>query len=349
MKTIKIGNRIVGDGYPTLIIVEAGINHNGSLSMAKKMIDVAATCGADVIKFQKRDLNTLYRKDVLDDPNKEGQSFQYLLPLLKELELSEADYHELFDHCKKKGIMFLCTPWDKKSADFLESLGVEAYKIGSPDMTNLELLEYVARKGKPMIVSTGMSRFEEIETTVKFLNSIKAEFILMHCNSTYPCAFKDVNLRFINTLKEKFKVPVGYSGHERGIVISTVAVALGANAIERHFTLDRTMRGPDHAMSIEPQGLARMVKYIRTTEISLGDGKKKFTRGEGVEREVLSKSLVSTMDLKKGTILKKEMITAKSPGKGLSPQLMQELIGKRLKRDVKADTNFEKEDIEGEI
>jgi len=345
MRTIKIGSKIVGDGHPILIIAEVGINHNGSLNIAKKLVDLAAESGVDVIKFQKRDLNSLYQKKLIENPNLDSQGLETLMNVLKKVELSEDEYKELFAYCKEKGIIFLCTPWDKKSVDFLEKLGVCAYKISSPDMTNFPLLKYVASKRKPMIVSTGMSHFEEIKLTVDFLNKLKAEFMLMHCNSTYPAAFKDLNLRFINTLKTSFQVPVGYSGHERGLVISATAVTLGANAIERHITLDRTMPGPDHAASVEASGLPRLVKYIRTAEIALGDGKKHFTRGEGLQREILGKSLVAARNIKKGEVITEEMVDAKSPGRGLSPQLISVLIGKKAKRDIKADELFVESDL----
>ena len=345
MKSIKIGDFEIGEGLPTKIIAEIGINHNGSLNIAKKLIDIAVNCGIDIVKFQKRDLSSLYRKDVLEDPNIEGQAFQILVPLLKKVELSEDQFKEIVSYCEQRKIMFLCTPWDKKSVDFLETLGVKAYKTASADMTNLELLEYIASKKKPMIVSTGMSHLEEIEKTVEFLKSLGAEFVLMHCNSTYPAPFRDLNLRFMKVLKEKFDVPVGYSGHERGVIMSTIAAAIGADLIERHFTLDRTMKGPDHAASLEPQGLARIVKYIKTAEIAMGSPIKKFTCGEGLMRESLAKSLVSAVDIKQGNTITKEMITVKGPGKGVSPQRRDELVGKVAKRNIPVDTNFLEEDF----
>jgi len=345
MKTIKIGNKIIGDGHPVLIIAEAGINHNGSLNIAKKLVDVAAEAGADVIKFQKRDLNSLYQKKLVENPNLDSQGLETLINVLKKVELSDSEYKELVAYCKQKGIMFLCTPWDKKSVDFLEKLNVQAYKISSADMTNFPLLKYIASRKKPMIVSTGMSHFEEIKLTVDFLKKLNANFMLMHTNSTYPAAFKDLNLNFIKTLKNNFQVPVGYSGHERGLVISATAVSIGANAIERHITLDRTMQGPDHAASVEASGLARLVKYLRTAELALGDGKKHFTRGEGLQREILGKSLIAIKDIKKGETITDEMVDAKSPGRGISPQLISVLVGKKAKRDIKADEFFADSDL----
>jgi len=342
--SISIGDRAIGPGEPTFVIAEAGINHNGSLKVAKMMIDVAANAGVDCIKFQKRDLDSLYRKDVLSDPNREGQSFQFLIPLLREVELSEEEYVEIAAHCRNRGVLFLCTPWDKPSVDFLETLNVPAYKVASADMTNLDLLEYIAARGKPMIVSTGMSTWEEICKTVDFLKGLRAEFMLMHCNSTYPSAYRDVNLRLMERLAG-FGVPIGYSGHERGIVVSTVASALGACVIERHFTLDRTMRGPDHAASIEPEGLTRMVKYMRTVELAMGTDQRRISRGEEMLRESLGKSLVAACDIPEGTLIEREMIVVKSPGRGVSPQMMDSLVGKPAPRDIPAESEFVPSDM----
>jgi len=345
MKEIKIGDKTIGDGHPILIIAEVGINHNGSLNIAKKLVDVAVETGVDVIKFQKRNLDKLYQKKLIENPNLDSQGLGILMDVLKKIELSKEEYKELVSYCEERRILFLCTPWDKTSVDFLEELNVKAYKVGSPDMTNLPLLEYVASKKKPIIISTGMSHFEEIKLTVDFLKKLGAEFVLLHCNSTYPAGFKDLNLNFINTLKKEFQVPVGYSGHERGLVMSAVAAGLGANVIERHITLDRTMIGPDHAASVDPQGLARLIKYIKTVEMALGDGKKHFTRGEGLQREILSKSIIAIKSIKNGEIITKEMVGAKGPGRGLSPQLIPILIGKKAKRDIEEDEFFIEEDL----
>lgn len=345
MPVIKIGDRLVGDNQPVFVIVEIGVNHNGSIAIAKQLIDIAVRSGADAVKFQRRVLEHVYQKEILSDQSSEEQSFQYLIPILKEFELSNEEYYEIVKYCKEKEIMFLCTPWDIESVDFLEKLGVPAYKISSADMTNFVLLDYIVKKNKPLIVSTGMSTLDELDKTVKFLNERNAEFILLHCNSAYPAPFHKLNLRFIHTLKERYGVPVGYSGHERGIAMSTVAAAFGACVIERHITLDRTMVGPDHAASLEPQGLAKMIKNIRQAEVALGTGEKMITRGEILNRELLGKSLVTAKPVPKGTTITREMITAKSPGKGLSPQLIGELVGRKAIRDINMDEAFTEEDI----
>ena len=345
MAFIEIGGRKIGDGFPCYLIAEIGINHNGSFGLAKTMIEVAANCGVDAVKLQKRNMEQLYRKSVLDDPNSEGQSFQYLIPVLKQVELTDENYRALVQIAAASKAEFLCTPWDRQSVDFLEELGVKAFKIASADLTNMELLAYAASKNKPLLVSTGMASLDEVDKSVEFLKSRGAQFVLLHCNSTYPCAFKDVNLKVIQLYKERYGVPVGYSGHERGVIVSTVAAALGACVIERHFTLDRTMQGPDHAASIEPQGFAKMVKYIRATEESMGDGKKRFTRGEGLIREVLGKSVVSACAIPTGTVITREMLTVKSPGKGISPQRLDDIVGKTAKKDIVADADIQEGDF----
>jgi len=345
LKEIIINNRKIGPEYPCYVIAEIGINHNGSVQIAKQLIDVAITAGADAVKFQKRSLPDIYTQELLDNPNLGEQSFQYMVPLLREFELSEKDFIFLKKYCDKKGITFLCTPFDKKSVEFLEKLNVPAYKIGSCDLTNFDLLEKVVKIKKPIFLSTGMAYLEEIENTVKFLNKKRAKFALLHCSSTYPAPWDKLNLRFMQTLKDKFGVPTGYSGHELGISVSVVAAALGASIIERHLTLDRAMKGPDHAASLEPQDFKRLVRDIRYTKKSLGDGNKYMSRGEILNREVLGKSLVAAKKIQKGTIITKIMLTAKSPGKGLSPQAIDKVIGKKAKRNFKKDDLFLESDL----
>ncbi|NVM29091.1 MAG: N-acetylneuraminate synthase family protein [Candidatus Helarchaeota archaeon] len=336
MKTLEINNKKIGVGYPAFIIAEAGINHNGSLRIAKKLIDIACDAGVDVVKFQKRTLSEVYKKDIIDNPNNSEQPFQYLIPILKKFELKDSEYNEITKYCKEKGIIFMCTPWDKKSVDFLEKLNVPAYKVSSADMTNFSLIKYIVSKKKPVILSTGMWSQSEIDKTVNFLNELKANFALLQCNSTYPAPFKHLNLRFMNTLK-KYGVPIGYSGHERGIAVSEAAVVAGACIIEKHFTLDRTMVGPDHAASLEPAGLIKLVRDIRNIELAMGYEKRYITRGEIVNREVLAKSIVAGRDIKKGETFTEENLKTKSPGKGISPQRIYELIGKKAQRDIKED------------
>jgi len=345
MPTIRIGDRLVGDGHPTYIIAEIGVNHNGILDYAFQLIDASVDAGVDAVKFQKRSLDKLYPEKYLRDSNVGEKNLNYLLPILQRVELSDADYYKLVDYCEEKGVTFMCSAFDEESADFVESLGVPAYKVASADMINLPLIDYLVRKGKPLIVSTGMSRMEEVEATVTFLNERDAEFALLHCNSAYPAAFEDINLSFMEQLRQ-FCVPVGYSGHERGIAVSTVASAMGACIVERHITLDRTMDGPDHAASLEPHGFAKMVRDIRQVSQALGTGEEKyFTMGEILNREVLAKSLVATRDIEPGETITSEMVTVKGPGQGLSPQRYTDLIGQVIERAIEKDDPFLPADI----
>ena len=345
MPEIKIGERVIGDGHPAYIIAEIGVNHNGFLDLAIKLIDVAVDAGADAVKFQKRDLDKLYAKKYLDNANAGEKTLRYLLPILQQVELSDGDYDEIVEYCQKKNITFMASAFDVQSADFLDRLGVPAYKVASADLTNLPLLDHLAQKMKPLILSTGMSRMEEVEFTVDFLKQRGVDFALLHCNSTYPAAFEDINLRFMDQLR-RFDVPVGYSGHERGIAVSTVAAAMGASIIERHITLDRTMDGPDHAASLEPQGFKKMVRDIRQVSMALGTGEEKFfSRGEILNREVLGKSLVAARRVEPGEVVSSSMVMVKGPALGLSPQRYPELLGKRIERVIEEDEPFLDRDL----
>ena len=345
MAEMRIGNHLIGDGHPSYIIAEIGVNHNGMVPLAFELIDKAIDSGVDAVKFQKRNLKNLYPKKMLENVNVGEKNMAYLLPILQQVELSDEDYYRIKDYCDKKGMTFICSPFDVDSADFLDELGVPAFKVASADLTNLPLLSHLVKKNKPMILSTGMSRMDEVEFTAKFLKDRGAEFALLHCNSAYPAAFEDINLRFMDRLR-KFDVPVGYSGHERGIAISTVAAAMNAHIIERHITLDRTMDGPDHAASLEPHGFKKMVRDIRQVEMALGTGEEKYmSRGEILNREVLAKSLVAARDIQKGETISADMITVKGPGQGLSPQRFDDLVGRVAIREIAEDDMFLPEDI----
>lgn len=334
-KTIAIGGRKIGPGQPVLVIAEIANSHNGSIEIAKKLVDAAVTAGADAAKFQKRTLEELYTQDYLDNPNQGEHGLHYMLPVLKEFELSMEQMRELKAYCDKKGIMFMVTPWDRPSADFIESLGAEAYKIGSPDMTNLELIEYVAKKGKPMIISTGMSTEEEVITTLKFLEKLNVEYVVLHCHSTYPAPVDQLNLKYMLRLAELTDAPIGFSGHELGTVMGAVAVALGATVLERHITLDHTMEGPDHAASLEPEELKEYIRNVRDAEAALGAAKKIFSRGEVLNREVLGKSIAARQPIANGAIVGREMIQVIGPGKGLTPQHIGDVVGKKADHDYK--------------
>ena len=343
---IAIGRHIIGAGR-AYVIAEIGNNHNGNFERAIQMLDLAVDMGADCAKFQMRHLEEVYRLRTL---RKAGEDLgtEYALDLLRRFELSVQEHRRLADHCKKKGILYLCTPWDVRSVDILQGFGLPAYKVASADLTNLPLLDKLARTGKPLILSTGMSHPEEVRITVDFLNRRKAAFLLLHCNSTYPAPLHDINLKWMHQLRE-FHPLVGYSGHERGINVSLAAVALGACVIERHFTLDRAMEGPDHAASLTHAEFKQMIKGIREIEEALGEGKERsLSQGEMINRENLGKSLVSTKSLNKGAVLTAADIKVRSPGQGLSPQSYERLLGRTLRHDMLEEDFFYPSDLADE-
>lgn len=342
---IEINGRQIGPGEPCYIIAEIGVNHNGDLALAKKLVDAAVQAGADAVKFQKRQLTQVYQQAILDQPRQGEQGLQYIVPLLVEFELPDDEFGDLIDYCRLQGIVGLCTPWDRNSVDFLETLDLPAYKIGSPDMTNFSLIEYVFKTGKPLLMSTGMSTEDEIRRTLAFLAERNAECALFHCVSTYPASAEEINLRFMQTLREWSGWPVGYSGHDTGAAISLAAVAMGACMLERHLTLDRNMRGPDHSSSLEPDMFAEQVRAVREVEASLGVPHRWITRGELLNRRTLAKSLVAKEDIPAGAIITHDMITSKSPGLGLSPQLVGELVGLRINRSLRRDDFFVEDDL----
>ena len=347
-KSIQINNRLIGDNHPTYIIAEIGINHNGDLQTAKQLIDVAAEANVDTVKFQMRDLSSLYISDVLDHPEKYEQNFQYMIPILQEVELTHEDFHELKDHCRVNELEFLCTPFDIPSADFLAEMDVHAYKIASADLTNLELLRHVAAKGKPMIISTGMSFRYEIEQSVALLNRLKVPLALLHCRSVYPVWPREVNLKMINELR-CFDCPVGYSGHDIGITIPLIAASMGASIIEKHITLDRTMRGPDHKISLEPYELKRLVRDIRVADQAMGRNGRFLLRGEILNRELFGKSLRAAVPIRCGSPIRRDMVKVQGPGKGLAPNRLEDLIGTIMQRDMKPGDAFLDEDVEGPV
>jgi len=278
-REIKIGNRMVGEGHPAYIIAEIGINHNGDLAVAKQMIDAAVHAGVDAVKFQKR------TPDIATPPEQRNQmretpwGYITYLEYRYKVEFSEAHYREIDRHCREKGISWLVSVWDQPSVDFMEQFDTPAYKIPSASLTDLGLIGRARATGKPLILSSGMSTMEQIRQGVEIAG--EQDLVLMHCTSTYPCEPEELNLKMVDTLRREFpNVPIGYSGHEVGLVPSAVAVALGACMVERHLTLDRAMWGSDQAASVEPGGFERLVKYIRVSEAALGDGVKKVYPSE---------------------------------------------------------------------
>ena len=327
------------------ICAEIGINHNGDIQIAKNLIDVAVDAGANAVKFQKRSLNELYKNELLDDPNLESQGFEILVGVLKEVEFDESEYNEIINYCNEKHITFLCTPWDASSVDFLEKFNVPAYKVASADMTNFPLLKYLCSKNKPLIISSGMSEMHEIENTVNFLKDQNTDFILLHCNSTYPSPIDSLNLELIPTLSEKFQIPIGYSGHESGLIPSLAAANMGAVMIERHITLDKTMEGIDQSSSLEPEEFTQLIKHIRDSEKAKGKPIKKMTRGEILQREVLGKSIISSQDIDIGEKFSEKNLEVKGPAKGLSPQHYYEILGKLCRRKIQKGDYLQTSDL----
>lgn len=347
IKEFSIGNRKIGDDYPVFIIGEIGICHNGDIEIAKKLIKIIADSGANCAKFQMRDLNILYNDSINKNNYKENLSTQYTIDLLKKFELTKEEMYECFDLCKELKIIPLCTPWDVNSLNILEEYGMEAYKISSADFTNHELLYRVIQTGKPLICSTGMSYQNEIIKSIELLDKYNASYSLLHCNSTYPPHMRDLNLNYINKLKSLGDCVVGYSGHERGIHIPIVAVALGAKIIEKHITLDKTMEGNDHKISLLPDEFKKMVDQIKETEMALGiDNDRIPSQGELMNRINLAKSLIINCNLDKDDIIIEEMIKVKSPGRGLQPIYKDKLIGRLAKRNFKKGDYFFPEDID---
>ncbi|MGY3290388.1 sialic acid synthase SpsE/sugar phosphate isomerase/epimerase [Bradyrhizobium sp. LM3.4] len=344
--TAKIGNRSVGDGAPCYVIAEIGNNHNGDFDRAIALVDAAVAAGADCAKFQMRKLDEVYRASSLSGKD-DDLAVEYTLDLLRRFELPTAQQKKIAEYCAAKGIEYLCTPWDAKSVAVLEGFGVRAYKVASADLTNLPLLACLAATGKTLIVSTGMSTTDEIKTAAKFLDDRDASYVLLHCQSTYPAALHNIHLRFMETLREIHPV-VGYSGHERGVAVSTAAVALGAVVIERHITLDREMEGPDHAASLEPEEFKTLVSGIREVEAARGEklAERALSQGELINRENLAKSLVAARELPAGTVISDSDIAVKSPGQGLSPLKMPALLGRKLTRAMATDDYFFQSDLD---
>jgi sialic acid synthase SpsE/endonuclease IV len=332
-------------GKKVFVIAEIGNNHNGDFQLAIEMIDAAIAAGADCVKFQMRNMASVYRKKSL---SKDGEDLgtEYILDLLERFELSKAEHAKIAEYCDSKDALYMCTPWDSDSIATLESFNVPAYKVASADLTNLPLIECLVATKKPLILSTGMSSSEEIQITTDFLNSRNAEFVLLHCNSTYPAPFHDINLSWLQKLRNIHPL-IGYSGHERGVAVSLAAVALGAKVIERHFTFDRNMEGPDHAASLERSEFKILVSGIREIEEALGDGvERSISQGEMINRENLAKSLVASKDLAKGTVIEPQHLRVLSPGQGLSAQNYEKLLGRTVQRDMLEDAYFYPSDLQ---
>lgn len=343
----RIGSFVIGPDSPVFVIAEIGNNHNGSIDSAKRLVDEAFAAGADCAKFQMRSMERLYRNSGDANDASADLGAQYTLDLLARFQLSTPEMFRVFDYCKERGIMPLCTPWDQDSLGQLESYGMPAYKLASADLTNHDLLESMARTGKPLICSVGMSSEGEIVEAVDLLKRAGANYVLLHCNSTYPAPFKDIQLKYMDRLRRVGDCVVGYSGHERGISVAIAAVARGAKVIEKHLTLDRSLEGNDHRVSLLPAEFRAMVTGIREVEEALGAGEaRRITQGEMMNREILAKSLLAHRDIAAGEVIGADMVEVRSPGQGLSPNRKAELLGRRSVRAMKAGDFFYPSDLD---
>lgn len=327
-----------------LIIAEAGVNHNGSFENAKKMIDIAFDSGADIVKFQtfkaEKTISKFAEKAEYQKENTGNTESQ--LEMVKKLELSFENFKELKEYSEEKGIIFISTPFDFESIDFLNNIGMNIWKIPSGEITNLPYLRKVSKVAKKVIISTGMSEINEIRDALKILKENGVEEIsILHCNTEYPTPMKDVNLRAMQTIKKEFNLEVGYSDHTLGIEVPIAAVALGAKIIEKHFTIDKNMIGPDHVASLNPEELKSMVVSIRNIEKALGSKDKIISESEFKNKAIARKSIVANNDIKKGEIYTEYNLTTKRPGNGISPMKWDEIIGKKAIRDFKEDELIE--------
>lgn len=328
------------------IIAEAGVNHNGSLEIAKALVDAASQAGADAVKFQTFKASNLVSKSAqkADYQKKTTGVAETQHAMLEKLELNELAHQSIIEHCRNKKILFLSTPFDAESIDMLQSLGMPIYKIPSGEITNLPYLRHVGQLGKEIILSTGMSNLDEIGNALHVLEregTPRSSIAVLHATTEYPCPIEEVNLNAMLTIQKAFGVRVGYSDHTPGIEVPIAAVALGARVIEKHFTLDKSMDGPDHKASLEPDELNAMVKAIRNIEQALGDGIKRPMTSEIKNKLVVRKSLVASREIKAGEFFSAENIGAKRPGTGISPMLWDEVIGKRACRDFLLDELIE--------
>lgn len=330
----------------TLIIAEAGVNHNGDLQMAKRLVDAAAAAGADLVKFQtfnaSRQVTRSAKKADYQIQTTDSTESQHTM--LQRLELSEAMHHELIEHCANRQIGFFSTGFDIECVDLLVRMGQEQFKIPSGEITNLPYLRHIGRLGKKVILSTGMATLSEIEAAIEVLEQAgtpRSKLTVLHCTTEYPTPMSEVNLRAMQSIHAAFGVDVGYSDHTQGIEVSIAAVAMGASVIEKHFTLDRTLPGPDHQASLEPAELSALVTAIRNIETALGDGIKRLSPSEARNKPVARKSLVASRSIKAGEVFTAENLTTKRPGNGISPMRWDDFLGRKAARDFAADELIE--------
>lgn len=339
MNNFLIDNKRIGDGNPIFIIAEAGSNHDRDLNQAKKLIEIAAEAEADAVKFQTYSAETLYSKKTPNPEYIEGKIEQgSLWHLIKDIELPREWQGELADFTRSHGLIFMSTPFDYKAIEELEELNVSVYKIASFEIGDLAFLKEIAKTSKPIILSTGMASLGDIEDAI---NAIKEEvdlgIALLHCGINYPPPFEDLNLRAIQTLKQAFQLPVGYSDHTMSVTIPSVCVALGANIIEKHFTLDRSLKGPDHKFALEPYELKQMIKNIRETEIALGSPRKFMPESEKNLYKLARRSIIAGRKIPKGKVIEESDLIIKRPGYGIAPKFLNIVLGRTAKKDIEED------------
>jgi N-acetylneuraminate synthase/sialic acid synthase len=348
-RSLAIPPKEITDDGDCYVIAEIGHNHQGKLETAKELFRAAKECGADAVKLQKRSNRTLFTREMYDKPYDHENSFGATYGEHREaLEFGWEEYRELQDFAREIGITFFATAFDFESADFLRELDMPAYKMASGDLTNIPLLQHVATFGKPMIVSTGGHGMEEVERAYDAVMPINPRLCLLQCTSGYPCTFEEMNLRVITTFRERFPdVVVGLSAHDSGISIPVAAYVLGARVIEKHFTLNRAMKGTDHAFSLERPGLQRLVRDLQRTRVALGDGEKRVYDSERTPIQKLGKKLVAARELPAGHILTRADVAIKSPGGGLPPYELESVLGKALRRPLQEDADLRLEDLDG--
>lgn len=350
MRNIQISGKNIGAKAPVFLIAEAGVNHNGDLSIAKKLIDVAVKAKVDAIKFQtfiteNLILKTTQKVEYQKVSSKDNESFY---DMVKKYELSKDEFKILKNYCIENGLIFLSTPFDELSVEWLEELNVPAYKIGSGDMNNFPLLDLICSKGKPILLSTGMATLGEVKESINFIKSKGIDdIIIFQCTTNYPTSYKEINLNVIDTyLKEFPNNIIGFSDHSIGIEASIGAVAKGVKVIEKHFTLDKNMKGPDHKASMDPEELIKWVDAVKKIEMALGSSKKKPSKTEIEIAKIARKSIVSVNDLEIGDIVRFKDISIKRPGSGISPKEIRNVIGKRVKKKISKDNVIYWEDLE---
>lgn len=336
-KSLKIGKKTVGEKHPVFVIAEAGVNHNGDIKLAKKLIDTAREAGADAVKFQTFNPTMLATENAPKAAYQDPSRRESQQAMLSRLALTEENFKELKEYAERKNIIFLSTPFGEKEALFLQKLNLDAFKVGSGDANNIPLLTLIGGFKKPVILSTGMMTLQDINESVTALKKTNTEIIILHCTSSYPTPPSEVNLRSMLTIQKKFGYIVGLSDHSEGVEVVIGAVALGASVIEKHITLDKAMEGPDHTTSLEPQEFKQMVESIKIIEKALGSDKKIITPSEKEIIAVARKSIVALRDIQKGVKIKKDDLILKRPGTGLEPKNLSKVIGRLAKKDIKKD------------